>query len=638
MILKTNLKTSLSKQLKRTESKFTSYYRHADYHAIPSIPTNECFYPIDKAKELLKDMKINNINDNSRFILGSCNPILLVPGMYGSRLMINIKCKEFLQDKQKVFETRYFCGKKICQPSFFKEDEEEYVMWPALFDSPFKLYEDEENRKNSCFGYFMQYYNSPDECPKMDIKPDSTIDNEKYICRYHPAVKITYHGSTHKTESNSNCGLRGIENIVDSGKSYIKDQWVNQGSSVGFDGIRNRLQEMGYRAGFSLAGLPYDFRRFIHSNKEFSNNFKNLVESLYNNTGKKVIVIAHSFGALNSLNQLVEIQNTNLSSKIKRFVAIAPPFTGAPKAVQTITLGTRDFRTEIAGLIIDLNKYAQKLFSTTTPASYELMIKPHLDMLQEKTEYVKFTSAILERIKIERTCINETCENEYISKNSKYFNELFDFFPKLDEKLCSDDLTDPKHKELEEYTIRNSNNIRNLLPIYNKCKFRMFDYQNCPVVVYSDNHYKDIENFNSFCNNDKYSEKQYFVKNCLKRNKNNKNRCLLEFMMNEGSFGYENIDITGIYETREIHMKNIEKFYENQMKNDQISTFPNPGVPTTLVYSTFIQTPSAFLFEKNNSNFDFNSTNIHNYGGDGSVPSISVLFPGLKWAYEKGRG
>ena len=577
-------------------------------------------------------MKLSYVDENIRFILGSCNPVVLIPGVLGTRLVVNIKCEEFLKDKQKNAETKFFCGKKICQSSIFKQDFEEHVLWPALFESPFKLYEDGDNKNNTCFGYFMQYFNSPEECPKM--KPDSTIDNEKYICRYHPAVKITYYGGTNKTESGSKCGLRGIENIVDSGEIFIRDDWVNSGASVGFYGINSRLQEMGYRPGFSLAGLPYDFRRFIKTNDDFTNKLFDIVNTLYRNTGKKVIVIGHSYGNLNLLNFLTQSNNL-FKEKIKRFVAIAPPFIGAPKAVQSLTLGTHEFRTEIAGFIIDLNIIAQKLYSSITPSSYELMIKPHFEILKDKFEYEQFTSAIAERILLERKCEKDGCDNNYIKENSKYFNEIFKFFPKLDGAECSEDFKDPKYKLLEEYKKKKYQDILNLIPTYSKCKFRMFDYENCPVIIYSDNHDQDIKNYNNICYNKTKNENTFFVENCLKKDAKNKNKCLAEFIKSEGSFGYENLEISGIYETRQIHAENIEKFYKYQIENDQILDFPNPELPITLVYSSYLETATAYLYQKNNSKLEFNSSNIHFHGGDGTVPSISALFPGLKWAFEK---
>ena len=40
------------------------------------------------------------IDDNLKFILGGCNPVVLVPGLYGSRLVMNINCKEYLKNKE----------------------------------------------------------------------------------------------------------------------------------------------------------------------------------------------------------------------------------------------------------------------------------------------------------------------------------------------------------------------------------------------------------------------------------------------------------------------------------------------------------------------------------------------------------
>ena len=49
--------------------------------------------------------------------------------------------------------------------------------------------------------------------------------------------------------------------------------------------IKN-LTSMGYKEGFSLGSIPYDFRRFIVTN-EFAKIFRFQIENLYNITGKK---------------------------------------------------------------------------------------------------------------------------------------------------------------------------------------------------------------------------------------------------------------------------------------------------------------------------------------------------------------
>ncbi len=573
---------------------------------------------------------------NTRFILGQCNPVVLVPGVFGVRLVIRIKCSEFLKDKQKAFEAKYFCGDRICQNSiFYKTDEIEYVIWPSLFETPFMLYEDSGNRNNSCFGYFMNYFNSPDECPLMN--PNSTIDNEKYICRHHPAVKITYYGGTNDTKHDSKCGLRAIENIVAAGLPFINDEWVNQGASVGFYSMHNRLVNIGYKPGFSLAGLPFDFRRHIHSYKEFSDNFNFLVENLYNNTGKKVIIVAHSYGNLHILNELIEIHNKDLFNKIKRVIAIAPPFAGAPKIIEAMTAGTHEFRNVILGLIIDINLYAQKLFSTTSPSSYDLIIAPQIGKIEGNKYYSDLKEALDERINLENKCLLKGCSKEEISQNSIKFSKLFPFFPKLNETNCEEkDLNSTKYKDLEDYNKLHGHDIYTAIPTYNKCKFRMFDFVNCPVTLYSDNHERDIKNFTNFCGKAS-SDKDFYVKSCdFEGYMEGEKQCLLEFIKKEGSFAYSDMNSSqGIFETKEEHRKNIQKFYEEKLKNDKVSSFPNSDIPTTLVYSSYLNTRTAFLYEGNNDTFIFNSSNIYFYGGDGTVPSISSLFAGFKWAYEK---
>ena len=44
-----------------------------------------------------KDKKIDR---NIRFILGPCNPVIVFPGLYGTKLMFKIQCHEFQKNKK----------------------------------------------------------------------------------------------------------------------------------------------------------------------------------------------------------------------------------------------------------------------------------------------------------------------------------------------------------------------------------------------------------------------------------------------------------------------------------------------------------------------------------------------------------
>jgi hypothetical protein len=84
-------------------------------------------------------------------------------------------------------------------------------------------------------------------------------------------------------------------------------------------------------------------------------------------------------------------------------------------------------------------------------------------------------------------------------KLSKKFSNVFPYFPKLNETSCEEeDMNSTKYKDLQDYTKLYDNDIYKPIPTYNKCKLRMFDYINCPVVVYSDQHESDIKDYIKF--------------------------------------------------------------------------------------------------------------------------------------------
>ena len=71
--------------------------------------TDECLVSKDEAKKILKekyDISFSGTPDvNLRFILGKCNPILFLPGIYATRLMLTINCKKFKENSFSQFLT-----------------------------------------------------------------------------------------------------------------------------------------------------------------------------------------------------------------------------------------------------------------------------------------------------------------------------------------------------------------------------------------------------------------------------------------------------------------------------------------------------------------------------------------------------
>ena len=90
-------------------------------------------------------------------------------------------------------------------------------------------------------------------------------------------------------------------------------------------------------------------RRFIVTNEFETKVFRFQIENLYNITGKKVIIIAHSFGTLNTLNNLIYKENKDLIPKIKKFIAIG------------VLHGLKDFD----NLLTSFHKFSQFLMLKT---------------------------------------------------------------------------------------------------------------------------------------------------------------------------------------------------------------------------------------------------------------------------------
>ena len=82
---------------------------------------------------------------------------------------------------------------------------------------------------------------------------------------------------------------------------------------------------MGYKEGFSLV----QFLMILEGLQQQMNlqkflDFKQRIYIILQE--KKVIIIVHSFGTLNTLNNLIYKENKDLIPKIKKFIAIGPPF------------------------------------------------------------------------------------------------------------------------------------------------------------------------------------------------------------------------------------------------------------------------------------------------------------------------
>ena len=624
-------------KIKNQEKKFDNLDEVLLGSSNPDNDNDICLTSIEETSQILnKEYGIENNNPRKevRFITGKCHPIVLIPGIYSTKLQVRINCKGLYEDDIEIFkDMRFYCGNKICMDE--NSEYEENDLFISGIGSIFQLVKIEgQNQFSACLGFFLTFYNTKDECTKDD---DSS--NNKYVCNYSKHIKIGYFGSTNQTKNEGKCGLAAIQNAVMAKIDFIEDLINNDALQV-FKPLIEKLILMGYDPGFSMGGIPNDYRRFLATNGFTTNVFRYQIEQLYKNTGKKVVVVAHSYGTLAILTNLVKKENQDLLPKIKKFVAVTPPFAGSSELIEYFftEIGMMKSSYEYFGIQLEfeLNDFGKDMMINILPIAIELRPQPIIGKIFRDEKYKELADAIRERMNLEKECANKECTKEKIKQGSEKFDNLFKgYFPSL---------TDPDCQFEPSIT-----NIRD-----RKCIANIFDVENCPIVIEAkkseESIYPDfgrLENLDNYCN--KINENYYYQKEC---EQNEDQRCVDEIYYKKGSYPFDEKEKIQ-YFIDEWNKEYAEKFKEKRDKDyyitkekflDQtkkqikyhneislIKDLPIPTVDTDIVYVNYASTNTAYLFKDDFSNF------ISNYrsSGDGTVPNWSYLIPGLKWIYEK---
>ena len=573
---------------------------------------------------------INNPNpdNNIRFLLGTCNPVLLVPGIFATKLMVEFNCKGLATEERNTTlkDIRLFCGDTVCYNE--EKTREEHRLLFSIDDGPFSIktgFIPKSDKYSACLGHIFTYFQNENECQKIDGKS---------ICSYSKYVKVAYYGGTTDTLKESRCGVEGISNVI-HGLNKVFDLFANSMSAgASFYKISQGLIKRGYKEGFSLGAIPNDYRRFLATNNFATNVFKNQIERLYKNTGKPVVIIAHSYGALLTLtNLLLKQDDKNFLKKIKKFIAMAPPFAGSLKLLDVFLHGTTDFDTSKVIIKTQFNIFGQYLAYKSLPTVLELRPLPIAARIFTDSTYSELGKALKDRLEIEKKCKNKDCDVSEIRTKTSSFDTLFGgYFPSLLDADCS---YESNSEETDEV-------------LYRKCYTNIYNVGECPSIVTKsvNPNLFNIENdaycklygptyfYQGECNNknnnclDKiyYSEKSPYVFN---------NKDAVKFLIDRFNKGYSKeygkID-ENYFESHEKIRKGVQNSIEYQKKIDLIKELPIPPVDTELLYSSFIPTYASFILDDN----DFTEEAvIYKKGGDGTVPTWSSLLSGLKWVYDK---
>ena len=603
---------------------------------------------------------------NFRFILSPCSPIVLVPGIYSTKLRVKINCQQLQRNERDMYEkVKLYCSKFVCTSE--KDTDENRDLWFNLGKKGFSLFYnfiepnlmnntnqtingtkekiteedlegkedwDLDNRHSACLGFFMTIFDNKDECPVI-----SGSRGEKRICGHSQNIKISFEGGFSDDEDESDCGVKAVENVLSS--NFVINAVAKKKANV-FGDLASSLEDIGYTKGFSLGAIPNDFRKFIPTNTFAYESLKYQIEKMYNDTGKPVTIIAHSFGNLVTLNTLTK--DNTLADKVKKWISIAPPFAGATKAIEYFLHGIKDFNNDFNIFKTEFKLFGQYMMLKSIPTVYELKPFNIFSELFENSKYKDFGNAIKERIKLEKLCKDKQCTTQEIAENSKIFNKYFiNYFPNMDLEHCK-----------YESSIGGNENALN-----KKCMADIFNIVDCPSIVKvketsSSSDFKStVYNIEDFCDKNKQmNEERYFPEKCITNSNNYK--CLDElypqipnvFETKTDELKYFINRFNNLY-SKEFSKKIDEKYFENseeikltikkmieyQNEISIIKDLPIPPVDIDIIYSSYNPTLAAEFLETDTLNvIDGGEVND---GGDGTVPTWSSLLTALKWIYEK---
>ena len=448
----------------------------------------------------------------------------------------------------------------------------------------------------------------------MTIFKEDECPSKSYICTKSEYIKVTFDGGTNDTLQDSKCGTDASRDV------FLTSEFISNyiGTSKVYGDVIDLFKNIGYDYGFSFGGIPNDFRKFVATNTFATNTFRYLIESFYNNTGKRVILIAHSFGNLIALNNLVLSKNRDLLPKIKKFVSIGPPFAGSTKLLDGYLHGLKDFN-KFYGFV-EYHSFGQSLLFKSVPTVTELRPLPIFSKLIKNPEYKEFIEAIYERINLENDYVNGNYIDDNINKNSEKFDKMFSsYFPSLKNKMCK-----------ESFLINNKLQLKCLTNIYN-----IFE---CPMIItLSDINNK--ENIEKYCNN---TDDNLFYMNEI-----GEERKSIEEILTRGYFTYGSPEMEELLDRFNKNLKqykldkklNISDFEsEEEFRKENllqieyykstslIQNLSIPPVDTDLIYTSAIGTNTGEFLNKNNL-LEEGEKIIK--GGDGTVSTWSSLLVGF---------
>ena len=283
------------------------------------------------------------------FAAGPCTPVMVLAGISGTKLQVEIDCPTFQANNPTLFSD---CKWTTCKKNFWeindKAPKAEYSIWMPDINSPMNIVNPGDLQKKCFTGLLGLTWkkNSSGQLVQVPVQ----------------GISVKPVGLSKETKTNSRCGFDSVCNILPVSKLIAPAIYKV------YEPLRVELEKKGYVIGLTLQAMPYDWRLPYYDN-QVHHEMVTIIENLVSITGKKVSVIAHSMGNINAINVFSQMSSTQRNNLVQRYFALAPPYLGSPTTWSMLIGSAGNFNSGVFGMDFFT-------FSKTTPtfnAIYDLM-------------------------------------------------------------------------------------------------------------------------------------------------------------------------------------------------------------------------------------------------------------------------
>lgn len=316
------------------------------------------------------------------FAKGPCSPIMLIPGVMGTKLSVDINFNKLGTKQKELFNkcsSFWSHYKSASKEELDYSPIKDYTLWLPGIIKPFNLIRPLlSTYKGDCFSEFLT--------PKID--PKKHIEN---IVEPKEGIKIKTYKSFNGKE-HGNCGSDAL-NLENNWVIKQLDKYFNN-VMAGYRLMIEAIEHIGYVSGLTYQAVPYNWNISYRKN-QVSKGFLKHLKNLNKVTGKRTTIIAHSMGNLNVLYNLSKMTQEQKDSLIFNYVALNPPYLGAPKVVQVMVGGNIEFYFNSHKFEIGL-RFKDNFYQTSNQISLYEMMPKDFRSLYAATDQLK--TDVLQRI------------------------------------------------------------------------------------------------------------------------------------------------------------------------------------------------------------------------------------------------